>query len=163
MVEGAASFCGRCGSSVSNSEGVGYGQNQENNWQNNYGPSNNSSYQGYHGLGGTLTIIMALGILWAIYSVIGGIICMFGWGLLTGIYGDLGTGVYVVIGVLSVISGLLAFLACKNIYNLEEQKKTFNYCLIGSILGLITGGIIAGIVGIVFALLISKESYRFRS
>ncbi|MDR1405143.1 MAG: zinc ribbon domain-containing protein [Candidatus Methanoplasma sp.] len=171
---GGSTFCSSCGAALSGPSGryedQNYGQqnqyessnyNQNQDWSNNFGPNqgggprNNTS-----SLGGTLTVILVLGILWAIISIISGLACIFGGGFLFSFFAG---PVLIIIGILSFVSGLFALLSCMNIFRLEKHHDAYIYCLIGSILGLITGGIIAGAIGIAFAFILKKEQYRFKS
>ena len=113
-------------------------------------------------MGGTLTIIMVLGIIWAIISFIVGILSLLGGGILA-VLGDVTAAVGIVVGILSIIGGILALISCIYIYRLEKHKEACTFCLIGSIIALVTGGIIIGIIGIVFYFLLKKEGSRFRS
>ena len=108
-------------------------------------------------MGGTLTIIFVLGILWAIIALISGIAMMALGGLLffEGVAA-------IVVGIIYIVSGIFAILSCINIYKLENHKTACTYCLIGSILALI-GSILGGIIGLVFYFLLKKENYRFKS
>ncbi|MDR3075534.1 MAG: hypothetical protein LBU30_05820 [Candidatus Methanoplasma sp.] len=162
-----SAFCPNCGAAASNQSGDRYSSqqnygggnyNQNQNPSNNYGPSGGP--QGSSGLGGTLTIILVLGIIWAVCAIVSGILLFAGGSVfiffLTG-------PVLIVAGILSLLSGLFALLCCMNIYKLEKHHDAYVYCLIGSILALFVGGIIAGVLGIIFAFLLKKEQYRFKS
>ena len=115
-----------------------------------------------------MTVILVLGIIWAfasigmaiVYLAIGGLVFEF----------PLAAAVIAGIGVAFLIGGILAILSCYYIYKLEQHNRAFILCLIGSIIALITGffgllylGAIIGVIGIVFAFLINKESNRFSS
>jgi len=130
---------------------------------NNNRPNYNRDYNGNsQGLGGTLTIILVLGIIWAILSIISGMYCIAG-GSVLGTFLFFSGGFLIVVGILSFISGLFALLCCINIHKLENHSKACTYCLVGSILGLLTGGILAGVIGIVFYFLMKNEKGRFSS
>lgn len=152
--DSSSSFCSSCGASLSSSSG----NNNYNNNQNNNQQSGGTQYIP-PGLGGTLTIILILGILWAIGSLLAGLyFAAFG-----GSFLFYGAGIILGIGILCILGGVLALVSCMFIYKLENHKMAFMTCLIGSIIALVTGGIIIGIIGIVFAFLLNKEQYRFKS
>jgi len=78
--------------------------------------------------------------------------------------------------VLCLISGILAIICSSRINRRERYNSCFIYCLVGSILALIAGvsaifGVfffsillfIAGIIGIVFAILLRNEQQNFIS
>jgi len=155
LVEEGSAFCSGCGAAASDSS-----VNQNQNWSNNYGPQSGPQ-QSADGLGGTLTIILVLGILWAISSIISGIACMVGGSFLS--FLPVTGAVYIGVGILYFIGGLFALLSCMFIFKLENFNKAYTYCLIGSIIALLTGGVIIGVIGIVFALLMKKEQFRFKS
>ena len=113
-------------------------------------------------MGGTLTIIFVLGIIWGILSIIAGIFCVMGGALFGSIF-PLGGAAYVVIGIICFIGGLLAILCCMNIYKREKYEQARLFLLIGSLIALITGGIIAGIIGIIFWFLMKDQKNRFKS
>jgi len=161
-----SSFCSNCGKELD--EGTRYcpscgsdnmsqgSSNNRNNYTYNAGPS--------QGLGGTLTLILVLGIIWAVYSIISGITLIAGGGLFAGLLGGFGGGAaFVAFGVIYLIGGLLAILSCMYIYGLKEHDKACLYCLIGSIIALATGAILGGIIGILFYFLLKKEKNRFTS
>ncbi|MDR1954408.1 MAG: zinc-ribbon domain-containing protein [Candidatus Methanoplasma sp.] len=167
-----ASYCSKCGKDLS--DGIRYcpvcgfdtmsqgsGSDSNKNSGQNFNTQINNSFQGMGGMGGTLTIIFVLGLLWAIGSFLSGIYFIaMGDSFSFFFYG--GT-LLIVAGVLSLVSGLLALLSCMNIYKLEKHEQACLFCLIGSLIGLFTGGVIAGIVGIIFYFLMKNEKYRFKS
>ncbi|MCL2296533.1 MAG: zinc ribbon domain-containing protein [Methanomassiliicoccaceae archaeon] len=146
-------YCPSCGAAVSGSSSNQ--NNNQQNWTNNYGPSN-APQQSAQGLGGTLTIILVLGILWAIVSLLAGVALI-----------ALGVGfIFIagpVVGAVCLLGGIITLLSCMYIYKLENHKNAFILCLIGSIIALLTGGILVGIIGIIFAFLLNNEKYRFKS
>jgi hypothetical protein len=159
-----AFYCSSCGKSLDDDTrycpSCGFDTaDQGNNNKPNYNGNYNRDSQG---MGGTLTIILVFGIIWAILSVISGIISILG-GSLLGTLLYFGGGFMVIVGILSFLSGLFALLCCINIYKLENHSKACTYCLIGSIIALLTGGILPGIIGIIFYFLMKKENGRFSS
>ena len=152
-IDYGTAFCPNCGASTSSSPGDQ--SNNQQGWINNYGP-NSGPQQSTQGLGGTLTIILVLGILWAMASMIAGIGLI---GLGTGFAFIEGT----VAGAIYLLGGICALLSCIFIYKQENHNLAFILCLIGSIIALYTGVIIIGIIGIVFAFLLNKEKYKFKS
>jgi len=110
------------------------------------------------GMGGTLTIIFVLGLIWVLISALYGIYCL----TVGGVFFFFGGPFLIVIGVLSFVSAICAIICCLNIYKLEKFQQTSTLLLIGSILALITS-ILGGILGIVFYFLLKNEKHRFRS
>jgi len=147
-------FCPMCGFDTMSQ---GSGNNSGNNYNQNAGPQYNSNQS--RDMGGTLTIIMVLGILWAIGTIGVAIVCFLGEGYLFYFTG----GLLFVAGILSLLCGLFTLLSCINIYKLENHQQACTYCLIGSIIALVVGGIIIGVVGIVFYFLMKNEKNRFSS
>jgi len=142
---------------MSQGSGSGYGGGDYN--SGGYTPSNNQSYNQSQGLGGTLTVIMVFGVIWAVWSFLFGIACIaimdeflyYGGGL-------------ALTGGLSIVSGLLAILCCVFIYQQKNHMMACILCLIGSLIGLYTGLIFCGVIGIVFfILMLTKEKNRFSS
>lgn len=130
-------------------------QNFENRHNNQQSYQNGHNCTG-HGLGGTLTIILVLGLLWAIGSLMLGIfILAFGipFFYLAG----------VMAGAVCLGGSAFAFISCVNIYMQKNHQLALVCCILGSVIAIFTGGIIAGVVGIIFAFLLSKEKYRFTS
>ncbi|MDR3282238.1 MAG: zinc ribbon domain-containing protein [Candidatus Methanoplasma sp.] len=152
VTDGSA-FCPSCGGPVADAGTAPLNQNYNQNY--------NQSYQAPTGgglssdLGGTLTIIMVLGFIWGILA------------LLTGVF-FASTSTYflfaggIVIGGIAILSGLLALISAYFIYKRENFQLAFIACIIGSILALPIG-IIAGIIGLVFAFLLNNEKGRFHS
>jgi len=130
-------------------------------WINSYGPNGGQQQNTTHGLGGTLTMILVLGVIWAAGSIIWGVLYMLGGTYL--LFFPFAGAVLVGVGLLYLVGGLLALLSSIYIYRQEKYDEAHLFCLIGSVIALFTGYIIAGIVGIVFAFLLKKEKYRFRS
>jgi predicted RNA-binding Zn-ribbon protein involved in translation (DUF1610 family) len=164
-----ASYCSKCGKELD--EGVRFcpscgfdtmGQSTSNNnssYNQNYNAQNNNQSQG---MGGTLTVIFVLGIIWGILSVISGILLVMGGGAFAFLF-EFGAGLFIIIGILSFLSGLFAILCCINIYKLEKFDQARTFCLIGSIIAFVTGGIIAGIIGIIFYFIMRDQKSRFKS
>lgn len=149
-----SSFCQSCGAPTSEQSG-NQNSNYNSGWANNYGP-NNAPQQSAQGLGGTLTIILVLGILWAIGAIIDGILLVAGGGYFLSFGGTW----LIFFGILSIVSGAFALMSCIYIYKQEKHNEAFLFCLIGSIIAL---PFVVGIVGIIFAFLLNKEKYRFKS
>jgi len=155
LIDGGSAYCPNCGAAATDRS-----DNPNQNWINNYGP-NSGQQQSAQGLGGTLTIILVLGILWAIGSIIVGIFCFAGSSLYYFLPG--GAAIMAGLGVLCLVGGIFAMLSCMYIYKQENHQQAFLFCLFGSIIALVTGGVIAGIIGIIFAFLLKNEKYRFKS
>ena len=113
-------------------------------------------------MGGTLTIIFVLGIIWGIWSIIAGIIFILGGGFLAFLI-PAGGVIYIVIGILSFLTGLFAILSCMRIHKRENYEQARLYCLIGSIIALVTGGLIIGVIGLIFWFLLKDQKNRFKS
>lgn len=150
-------YCSGCGFDTmsqgnSNNQGGGYDQNYN---QNNQKPHSDFSTGG---MGGTLTIIFVLGVVWAIAAIISAILMIAFAGLFPFFIGPLS----IIGGIIYIVSGLFAVLSCICIYKLEDHKNACTYCLIGSIFALL-GSILGGIIGLVFYFLLKKEGYRFKS
>ncbi|MDR2699054.1 MAG: zinc ribbon domain-containing protein [Candidatus Methanoplasma sp.] len=144
-----ARFCPSCGSDTVGQGGGGYNQNN--------GPQYGSSSG--QGMGGTLTIIFVLGILWILGSALFGLFCFIAEGAVLFYSG----GLLIVAGVLCFACALFTLLSCINIYKLENYQQACMYCLIGSIIALFAAVIIVGVVGIIFYFLMKNEKNRFRS
>jgi len=124
-----------------------------------YSSSQNTGGGGTTGrMGGTLTIIFVLGILWGIGALVAGIYFAAVGGAFFFFTGPL----VVAVGVILILSGLCAFITCMRIYKLEKHSEACTFLLIGSILALISS-ILGGIVGIVFYFLLKNERGRFSS
>ena len=153
LIDDGSAYCPSCGAAAG-----GQSEAPNQNWINNYGPSINA-HNSSQGLGGTLTIILVLGIIWAIISIVSAVMCF----TVGSFYYFFGGGFVIALGVLSLVGGLMALLSCLYIYKLEKHNEAYLLCLFGSIIALFTGGIIAGVIGIIFAFLLKKEKYRFSS
>lgn len=153
MVEGSDAYCKNCGTTTFRN-GNGFRPDPyQTDRNNNYRPSNDHKDSG--GLGGTLTVIMVMGILWGVASILLGALFMIGFSFMY-LIGPL-------VGWLCLTGGVLAIVSCIFICKLEKYQIAFACCLIGSIIALITGGIVIGIVGIIFAVLLNTKKYKFRS
>ena len=169
-MNGMASYCSKCGSEIA--EGTRFcpacgfdTMGQGAGGSGGYNQNNNQQYnnQQSQGLGGTLTLIVVLGLIWAILSIISGLYCLF-WGAAVEAYFGYGLGgIVIVLGILSLLSGLFAILSCVYIIKLEKFSQARTYCLVGSIIAIFTGGIIAGVIGIVFFIIMKDQKSRFKS
>ncbi|MDR0778517.1 MAG: zinc-ribbon domain-containing protein [Methanomassiliicoccaceae archaeon] len=158
-LEYGARYCPACGADTQ-SQGGSSGQAQNDGLQyvqNSGGPQYS---QGGQGMGGTLTLIFVLGIIWALVSIGSGLILMTGGSYF--IFDVSGT-IVVIIGLISLIGGVIALLSCIKIYKLEDFDKARQLCLIGSIIAIFTGGVIVGIVGIIFYSMMRDQKNRFSS
>ena len=164
-----ASYCIRCGKELD--YGARYcpacgfdTQGQGSSYDGSYGQNSSPQHAGRsQGLGGKLTLILVLGIIWAIISIIGGIACIFGGAYIASALIAFHGPALVLVGVISLVGGAITILGCMYINKLENFQKACNYCLIGSIIAFVTGGIIVGIVGILFYFMLKGERARFRS
>ena len=167
-----ASYCSKCGKSLD--DGTRYcpvcgsdtmsqgGDSYNGGYSQSNSPQHNNSLS--QGMGGTLTIIFILGIIWGIISIILGFACFAGASIIvTMIGGEVAAAIGYVVGIISIVGGIIALLSCMKIYKFEDHNGACSLCLIGSIIALFTGGIIVGVVGIVFYLLLKKEGNRFHS
>ncbi|MDR2699053.1 MAG: hypothetical protein LBB30_05200 [Candidatus Methanoplasma sp.] len=111
-------------------------------------------------MGGTLTIIFVLGLIWAISCMLSILSALYLYSLLSGLeiyYSDisfysfyglfLNKSFIIVSAVIGVVSGLCAMVCCAYIYKLENHQRACMLCLVGSILAILSGGP-AGVVGI---------------
>ncbi|MDR3205820.1 MAG: zinc ribbon domain-containing protein [Candidatus Methanoplasma sp.] len=153
-VSDGSAFCPTCGGPVVGGSASNQNYNQNYNQQSQQPAgfyNNNNSGE----LGGTLTIIMVLGFIWGILSLLAGVVLI-------------GGSVYIlfaggaVFGVISILSGFLALISAYFIHKRENFQLAFITCIIGSILALPVG-LIAGIIGLVFAFLLNNEKGRFHS
>ena len=166
-----ARFCPMCGFDTSGpATGDRYGGAGYQNNDPRYGDNQNKS------MGGTLTIIFVLGIIWVIGQIVGAFILAATFSYLEEM-GLFDTGVYSIYGIFSleeyrayliistifgILSAICALICCGYIYKLENHKRACTLCLVGSIFALCGGGW-AGIIGIVFYFLMKKEKGKFSS
>jgi len=144
-------FCSTCGFDTMSQ---GSGNNYSSSHNQNTGPQYNSNQD--QSMGGTLTLIFVLGIIWALISGLTGIFCLIGG---SAIYYYDGS-ILMVVGLLFILSALFAFLSCINIYKLENHQQASIFCLIGSILAIPA---LVGIIGVIFYFVMQKEKSRFKS
>lgn len=161
-VNDGSAYCPSCGAAVSGpSQNQNY--NQQNYNQQNYNQQNyNNAPPQSQGLGGTLTIILVLGILWALYAIIYGAVYL----AVGGVFIEYGGAFAIIFGVLAVLSGIFALITCVYIYKQEKFKEAFTFILVGSVLAIVAypvSFVILGVIGIVFAFLLKKEQYKFKS
>ncbi|MCL2032542.1 MAG: zinc ribbon domain-containing protein [Methanomassiliicoccaceae archaeon] len=144
VVEGTR-YCPACGFDTM-SQGSGSGYNSG-----GYNQNNNQNQS----MGGSLTIIFVLGCIWAIVAILAGISNMAVGGLL------ISGAINFAVGIALIMSGIFALLCCMNIHKKEGHQQACTYCLIGSILALVT--IIFGIIGIILYFVLKNERSYFRS
>jgi hypothetical protein len=170
---GMASFCAQCGKEIA--DGTRYcpvcGFDSMSN-TGNRGVNNQKTNS--QGMGGALLIIVILGILWAIASLIAGVLYLIGGSLLASITGFVGGAIvgsiFVIVGIIFLVTGILTTISCVWIIKLEKHQQACNLCLASSVIVLVAGflilplgAIFVGIIGIVFWYLIKKEQSRFKS
>jgi MFS family permease len=179
-IDDETAFCPKCGAGVSSSAG------EVNNRSNS---PNNGPYYNRPDLGSKLKAISICGIIWGILSIIFGILYFILFVLLGAFVSiatlGVGTGIGaflmlygLIILILSLLSGIFALMSRGKINRLESFNVAFAYCLTGAILAVITGVIliisvlgtyfgilfiIAGVIGIIFAILMRGEKQRFWS
>jgi hypothetical protein len=169
-----ASFCAQCGKEIA--EGTRYcpvcGFDTQSQGAGGYNNSNYNPNAGYQqtnvkqGSSGTLKTIAALGIVWALISLLIGIYFFI---LSTEYYWVYYLGfrmtdtILIILGLVCVIEALLVFVSCIYIFKLQKYSLASTLCLITAILALFLGGIIIGVLGIVFWTLLTKEKQRFTS
>lgn len=165
LVDDGSAFCPNCGAAMAGkteNQGTWTGNTEnQGTWINNYGPNTGQQQNAPQGLGGTLTIILVLGVIWAIGSLAYGILYMLGGSFL--LFFPVAGGVLIGVGVVYFIGGLFALLSCYYIFKQEKHNDAYILCLISSIIALFTGYVFVGIIGILFAFLLKKEKYRFKS
>jgi len=144
-------FCPTCGFDTM---GQGSGSNYSSNHNQNTGPQCNISQD--QSMGGTLTLIFVLGVIWALIAGVTGLVSLIGGGALY--YYD--GAILMVVGLLFILSALFAFLCCMNIYKLENHQQASIFCLIGSILAIPA---LVGVIGVIFYFVMQKEKSRFKS
>ena len=164
-----ASYCVRCGKELDRGgrfcPACGFDtyvpeSGHNNSYGHSSGPQNPARSQS---MGGTLTLILVLGVIWAIISIIGGIACIAGGAYIASALITFDGPVLVFIGVISLVGGAITLLSCMYISKLENFQKARDYCLVGSIIAIVTGGIVVGVVGLIFYSLLKGERARFRS
>ncbi|MCL2317611.1 MAG: zinc ribbon domain-containing protein [Methanomassiliicoccaceae archaeon] len=156
-----ASYCNKCGRQIEDETRFCPSCGNDTMSEGSSNQSSNQNKNTTQGMGGTVTLIFILGILWGILLLISGIILL-GFGGYIALFDFLG-GAFVLVGILCLVNGIIALICCVNLYKLEKHKRACTLLLIGSILSFFTGGIIAGIVGVIFYFLLKKEDYRFKS
>lgn len=106
-----------------------------------------------------LTIILVLGVIWAFISIVAAIFYFVGGGYVI-LFAFVGSAL-IGLGIVYLIGGLLTLLSCYYILKRIEFQRALIFCIIGSVIALVTGGVIIGIIGLVFAILLNNEKHRF--
>jgi drug/metabolite transporter (DMT)-like permease len=147
--------------------------------------SNPKDLKPEYGLGNTLMMIVMVGAVWAGVALLIGALQISGGALFT--VTD-GSGSYnPAFGVVYIVSGALAVLCIIRIYTQQKYQQAFLFCLIGSAIMLVFGiflvayyitvkdisveqaliapviELVSGVVGLIFAFMMRREQFRFKS
>jgi predicted RNA-binding Zn-ribbon protein involved in translation (DUF1610 family) len=166
-----ASFCASCGKEISGGTRYcpvcGHDSMGSGNKSNNSGNRNQNTSQG---LGGTLTLILVLGVIWALFCILGGILTMVSGGFYEMLIEDYFSitisglaELMFIIGLITLIGGICCLVSCVRIFQLEKHDQATALCAVSSVIALFTGGLIVGIIGLIFWYLLKKEKHRFSS
>ena len=130
-------------------------------------------------LGDVLNHIYWFGIIWAFLALLGFVSCLSLYYILsTDMFPSLSDilsdaqmtnplfifgikALLLVCGFACLISAIFAILCCIDINNLKNHQRACTFCLIGSVIALLSGAFGYGIIGIIFYFMMKKEGYRF--
>jgi len=167
QVDDGSAYCPGCGAALSNSSGgQNYNQNyyQDNNqnnnqnWTNNYGPGPNINNNATKAPG-SLNNVVVLGFIWIFVSIIMAIYFF----TINSTFFFFYSSMLNTIGALYILGAFLTLISCLLIIKRSQHIWAVIFCVIASVIALFTGGIIIGIIGLLFARNINNAKYMFTS